>query len=79
MLRESGDVFAKLSPPEMQAIVALLPATMGELAWESGDAGRAAACFRAALACECSEPQRRFLERRLRELGIRNLESGIRN
>jgi RNA polymerase sigma-70 factor, ECF subfamily len=45
----------------------LLPATMGELAGESGDLARAAACFRAALACECSQPERRFLERRLRE------------
>jgi RNA polymerase sigma-70 factor (ECF subfamily) len=50
----------------------LLPATMGELAWESGDAVRAAECFRAALACECSAPERRFLERRLGELGIWN-------
>jgi RNA polymerase sigma-70 factor (ECF subfamily) len=46
----------------------LLPATMGELARESGDAARAAACFRAALACECSQPERRFLERRLDEV-----------
>ena len=45
----------------------LLPATMGELARESGDAARAAECFRAALACECSQPQRRFLERRLKD------------
>jgi RNA polymerase sigma-70 factor (ECF subfamily) len=50
----------------------LLPATMGELARESGDAVRAAECYRAALACECSEPERRFLERRLAELGIKN-------
>ena len=56
----------------------LLPATMGELAWESGDAERAAECFRAALACECSAPERRFLERRLGELGIWNSEFGIR-
>ena len=47
----------------------LLPATMGELARESGDVARAAECFRAALACECSEPERRFLERRLNESG----------
>jgi RNA polymerase sigma-70 factor (ECF subfamily) len=45
----------------------LLPATMGELARESGDAARAAEFFRAALACECSQPERRFLERKLRE------------
>ena len=46
----------------------LLPATMGELARESGDAARAADCFRAALACECSQPERRFIERKLREV-----------
>ena len=44
----------------------LLHATIGELALETGDRDRAAECFRAALACECSEPERRFLERRLR-------------
>jgi RNA polymerase sigma-70 factor, ECF subfamily len=46
----------------------LLPATMGELARESGDVERAAECFRAALECECSQPERRFIERRLREV-----------
>jgi RNA polymerase sigma-70 factor, ECF subfamily len=46
----------------------LLPATMGELARESGDAARAADCFRAALECECSQPERRFIERKLREV-----------
>ena len=45
----------------------LLHATVGELALETGDRDRAAECFRAALACECSEPERRFLERRLRD------------
>jgi RNA polymerase sigma-70 factor, ECF subfamily len=44
----------------------LLHATMGELALETGDRDRAAECFRAALECECSDPERRFLERRLR-------------
>jgi len=44
----------------------LLHATRGELALEIGDRDRAAECFRAALACECSEPERRFLEKRER-------------
>ena len=48
----------------------LLPATMGELSRESGDAARAAEFFRAALACECSQPERRFLERKLREVEV---------
>jgi predicted RNA polymerase sigma factor len=45
-----------------------LPATLGELARESGDIARAAEHFRAALACECSEPERRFLQLRLSEV-----------
>ena len=44
----------------------LLHATIGDLALECGDRDRAADGFTAALACECSEPERRFLERRLR-------------
>jgi RNA polymerase sigma-70 factor (ECF subfamily) len=46
----------------------LLHAAMGELTWQAGDAARAADFFRAALECECSAPERRFLERRLREV-----------
>jgi RNA polymerase sigma-70 factor, ECF subfamily len=46
----------------------LLPATLGELALESGDVARAAGCFRAALECECSRPERRSLERKLHQL-----------
>jgi RNA polymerase sigma-70 factor (ECF subfamily) len=42
----------------------LLHATLGELARESGDRAAAAEHYRAALACECSEPERRFLARR---------------
>ena len=45
----------------------LLPATLGEVSREAGDAARAASHYRAALACECSEPERRFLEQRLRD------------
>lgn len=41
---------------------------VGELARESGDAVGAAACSRAVPARECSQPERRFLERKLREL-----------
>ena len=45
----------------------LLHAAMGELTWQNGDGARAADYFRAALQCECSDPERRFLERRLRD------------
>jgi RNA polymerase sigma-70 factor (ECF subfamily) len=48
----------------------LLPATLGELSRECGDVAAAAAHYRAALACRCSEPERRFLERRLAEVAV---------
>jgi RNA polymerase sigma-70 factor, ECF subfamily len=44
----------------------LLHAAVGDLSLECGDRDRAADGFTAALACECSEPERRFLEERLR-------------
>jgi RNA polymerase sigma-70 factor (ECF subfamily) len=46
----------------------LFHATLGELVRERGDYATAAEHYRAALACECSDPERRFLERRLREV-----------
>ncbi len=45
----------------------LLPAAIAELSMEIGDTERAAESYRAALGHECSEPERRFLERRLAE------------
>ena len=45
----------------------LLPAVKGALLLESGDTDSAATAFREALTRRCSEPERRFLERRLRE------------
>ena len=47
----------------------LLPAALGALHAEAGDAARAAACYREALGKTESEPERRFLERKLREVG----------
>jgi RNA polymerase sigma-70 factor (ECF subfamily) len=43
----------------------LLPATMGELWSEAGETERAASYFRRALDCPCSEPERRFLLKKL--------------
>jgi RNA polymerase sigma-70 factor (ECF subfamily) len=45
----------------------LLPAVRGHLLMEIGRQAEAAASFRAALACPCSEPERRFLRRKLEE------------
>ena len=43
----------------------LLPAVRGHLLLELGRRGEAAACFRSALEYPCSEPERRFLKRKL--------------
>ena len=45
----------------------LLPAVRGHMLLELGRHGEAAVFFRAALACQCSEPERRFLRRKLDE------------
>lgn len=46
----------------------LLPATLGELWRALGDRAKAAAGYRRALECPCTEPERRFLAQRLAEL-----------
>jgi RNA polymerase sigma-70 factor (ECF subfamily) len=46
----------------------LLPTVRGHLLLELGRPTEAAACFRAALNCPCSEPERRFLRRKLEAL-----------
>jgi RNA polymerase sigma-70 factor (ECF subfamily) len=46
----------------------LLPAAMGALWREMGDRAAAERYFKRALACECSAPERRHLERQLAEL-----------
>src|SRR5262249_9754793 len=46
----------------------LLPSVKGRLLADSGDHEGAASCYRAALECTCSAPERRLLERRLRAL-----------
>lgn len=43
----------------------LLPATLGELWQELGEAEKAADNLRQALRCPCSEPERRFLQKKL--------------
>jgi len=45
----------------------LLPAVRGHLLLDLGRCEEAAACFRTALECRCSEPERRFLRRKLAE------------
>jgi RNA polymerase sigma-70 factor (ECF subfamily) len=43
----------------------LLPATLGELSNELGQQEKAAAYYKAALECACTEPERRLLQKRL--------------
>ena len=45
----------------------LFHATLGELSREAGDLAAAERHYRAALALPCSDPSRRFLERKLRD------------
>ena len=47
----------------------LLLAVRGHLLLELGRNAEAAACFEEALACRCSEPERRFLHRKIAESG----------
>ena len=47
----------------------LLLAVRGHFLQELGRPGEAAACFRAALDCPCSEPERRFLKRKIEQTG----------
>ena len=47
----------------------LLLAVRAQLLLESGRPAEAAEAFRAALECDCSEPERRFLERRMQVCG----------
>ncbi len=51
--------------PQLQSYY-LLPATRGEFHRQAGDCRAAAACFRQALSLACSEPERRFLQAKLR-------------
>jgi RNA polymerase sigma-70 factor, ECF subfamily len=50
----------------------LLPAVEGRLRMDLGDLSAAALCFRRALKLPCSEPEKRFLERKLKECGRLN-------
>jgi RNA polymerase sigma-70 factor (ECF subfamily) len=47
----------------------LLPATLGSLWRALGDHQKAEAYFRKALSCDCSPPERRFLQKQLEDLG----------
>jgi RNA polymerase sigma-70 factor (ECF subfamily) len=53
----------------------LLLALRGHLLLELGRLQDAAATFRAALACRCSEPERRFLRRKLEQCGTPEREA----
>ena len=62
---------AALRPLESEPALAnyyLLPSVMARLFAELGDPGRAIECYRQALARPCSEPERRFLQRKLAAL-----------
>ena len=67
-VRGPAEALAALEPlendPKLRGYYLLL-AVRGHLLLELGQRTEAAACFRAALDCPCSEPERRFLRRKL--------------
>ena len=67
-VRGAAEALAALEPlendPKLRDYYLLL-AVRGHLLLELGRRTEAAACFRAALDCPCSEPERRFLRRKL--------------
>ena len=65
------EALAAIAPLEFEPSLAnyyLLPALKGRLLMELGDEAAAANCYREALERPCSEPERRFLRRRLEQL-----------
>jgi RNA polymerase sigma-70 factor (ECF subfamily) len=69
-VRGPAEALAAIAPIENDVQLRdyyLLLALRGHLLSELGRAGEAAQCFRAALECPCSEPERRFLKRKLEE------------
>lgn len=73
--RAALDEIAILESEPALAGYYLLPSVKGRLLAEAGDAAGAARAYAAALACPCSAPERRFLERRLRELTTEEREN----
>jgi RNA polymerase sigma-70 factor (ECF subfamily) len=69
-VRGPADGLAALEPlandPKLRGYYLWL-AVRGHLLLELGRQTEAAACFRAALDCPCSEPERRFLRRKLQD------------
>ncbi len=61
-----GVVDALASDAKMHGYYLFL-AVRGRLLMDLGRCLEAAECFRAALQCRCSEPERRFLQRKLGE------------
>ena len=65
------EALAAIAPLEFEPSLAnyyLLPALKGRLLMELGDHAAATDCYREALERPCSEPERRFLRRRLQQL-----------
>jgi RNA polymerase sigma-70 factor (ECF subfamily) len=69
-VRGAGDALREIEPLNSDPKLCdyyLRLAVHGHLLVEMGRRAEAAECFRKALECSCSEPERRFLRRRLRE------------
>ncbi len=71
-VRGAAEALAAIEPLAADARLQgyyLMLAVRGHLLLELGRRAEAAGCFRAALACPCSEPERRFLRRKLEACG----------
>jgi RNA polymerase sigma-70 factor (ECF subfamily) len=71
-VRGAAEALAAIAPLEKDPKLRdyyLLLAVRGHLLLELGRRAEAAASFRAALECHCSEPERRFLKRKLEDCG----------
>ena len=69
-VRGTAEALAAIEPLEKDPKLSqyyLYLSVRGHLLLDAGQRIEAAACFRAALECRCSEPERRFLRRKLGE------------
>jgi RNA polymerase sigma-70 factor (ECF subfamily) len=78
-VRGAAEALAALEPlvndPKLRDYYLLL-AVRGHLLMELGRKAEAAACISAALECPCSEPERRFLRKRLQDCGDARIYNG---
>lgn len=76
-VRDAAEALASIEPLKLPGYYLLL-AVRGHLLLDLGRREEAAACFNEALECRCSEPERRFLRRKIGECATRQ-GAGVAN